>query len=56
MEIILVVAVIYFVPSFIGCSASKHPNPVGLFIVNLFLGWTFLGWVCALAWAFSRKQ
>ena len=22
-------------------------------MVNLFLGWTFLGWVVALAWAFS---
>jgi hypothetical protein len=27
----------------------------GILVVNLFLGWTFIGWVVALAWAASGK-
>jgi hypothetical protein len=28
----------------------------GIVVVNLFLGWTFIGWVVALAWAASGKK
>lgn len=31
----------------------NHPNKLAIFLVNLFLGWTFLGWVAALVWACS---
>lgn len=30
---------------------SKRAN--GVFALNLLLGWTFIGWVVALAWAFG---
>lgn len=45
---------IYFMPaataSHRGCKAAG-----GIFVVNLFLGWTFVGWVVALAWAVSGE-
>jgi hypothetical protein len=40
----------YFFPTLIAWS-RKHRNTLAIFIVNLFLGWTFLGWVAALVWA-----
>ena len=40
----------YFLPSFIA-AASGHRNGGAIFLLNLLLGWTVLGWVVALAWA-----
>jgi hypothetical protein len=34
-----------------GARRRRHPNTVAIGILNLFLGWTFLGWVAALVWA-----
>jgi len=44
---------IYFLPAIAG-SGKKHS--AGIFILNLFLGWTFLGWVIALVWAVSDDK
>ena len=44
---------IYFLPTIVA-SARNHPNIMPIFIINLFLGWTFLVWVVSLAWAFIR--
>lgn len=42
---------LYFIPT--GCALLVGKRNVGaIFILNLFLGWTFLGWVVALIWAF----
>lgn len=43
----------YFLPSII---AIRNPNSDAVFIVNFFLGWTFLGWVIALVMAVSKPQ
>mgnify|MGYP002359935282 CR=1 FL=1 len=32
---------------------TRHPYASGIGIVNLFLGWTLIGWVVAAAWAAS---
>jgi hypothetical protein len=40
----------YFVPSIIA-AARKVPNIGSVVVVNVFLGWTFIGWVVALAMA-----
>ena len=41
---------VYFFPTVIGYS-RRHMNTLSIFMLNLFLGWTFLGWVGALVWA-----
>lgn len=53
---VLVVAgfFIYFLPTFVA-SSRKHVNFTSIFLVNLLLGWTFLGWVAALVWASSAN-
>ena len=55
MEIIMILifAIIYFIPSIIGWN-TKHLG--GIFVINLFLGWTILGWIIALAWAASAPR
>lgn len=39
---------LYFLPSIIG--HNKH-GAGGIFLLNLFLGWTIVGWVAAMFWA-----
>lgn len=47
-------AVAYLVPAVIA-SRRKHRNANAIFIINLFFGWTFLGWVISLAWALTNN-
>jgi len=39
---------LYFLPSIVG---AKKKNVNAIFMLNLFLGWTLIGWVVALVWA-----
>ncbi len=48
----LFVLVIYVLPVFI--AMRRHHHQLGpIAVINIFLGWTFLGWVVALAWSLS---
>ncbi|MBA4033548.1 MAG: hypothetical protein C0480_02935 [Bradyrhizobium sp.] len=40
----------YFLPCIIALNRGHQAAPP-IFIVNLFLGWSLLGWVGALVWA-----
>jgi T4 superinfection immunity protein len=50
--LLLVGLALYFVP-FLVALGRKHHNTGAIFVFNLFLGWTFLGWIWALTWACS---
>lgn len=39
-----------FLPTFIAYR-REHPNRIPILLVNLFFGWTLVGWVVALVWA-----
>ena len=54
-EAITVFAVfaIYFLPGLIGLVRGHH-NGNAITALNLFLGWTFVGWVVALCWALTE--
>jgi len=41
---------LYFVPTIVG-AIRKVPNIGSVVVINLFLGWTLIGWVVALAMA-----
>jgi hypothetical protein len=47
--------VLYFVPSVVALY-RETPNKGSTIVVNLFLGWTVIGWVVALAMAFGRTD
>jgi hypothetical protein len=44
----------HFLPTWLACG-REHRNATSIFIVNVFLGWTFIGWVVALAWAATEN-
>ncbi len=44
----------YFLPSVIA-EKRLHKNKIPIAIVNLFFGWTILGWVICLAWSTSSN-
>ncbi len=40
----------YFLPSIIALARSKR-DILAIFLLNLFLGWSVIGWIVALVWA-----
>ncbi|MDR3491737.1 MAG: superinfection immunity protein [Gammaproteobacteria bacterium] len=34
----------------------KHHNRYAIFVLNLFLGFTFIGWVISLSWALTKVE
>jgi hypothetical protein len=46
---------VYFLPTIVA-SHRRHPSSIGIFILNLFLGWSVLGWVVSLVWAASGPR
>jgi Superinfection immunity protein len=45
----------YFLPTIIAFNRNRH-NKGAIFVLNLFLGWTVLGWVVSMVWAVSSSQ
>ena len=43
---------VYLLPAIVA-GARQHRQKAPIFILTLFLGWTVLGWIGALAWACS---
>ncbi|HET7441721.1 MAG TPA: superinfection immunity protein [Terriglobales bacterium] len=41
---------IYFLPTIVALVRHKQ-NVVSILLLNLFLGWTLIGWIVALVWA-----
>lgn len=48
--VICVGTVLYFLPWLIA-NNRNHQNSSGIFILNLLVGWTFIGWIAALIMA-----
>jgi len=55
LEILLVVLIftIYFLPTLIAF-LRQHKNKLAIFLLNLLLGWTVLGWVGSLVWSVTK--
>ena len=52
MMLIVIPISAYFLPTIVA-AARKHPNERPDLVINLFTGWTGLGWIIALAWSFT---
>jgi len=48
-----IAVIIYFLP---GILARKKSNATAIALLNLFLGWTLIGWVILLVWAVSPDK
>jgi hypothetical protein len=44
---------VYFLPTIVG---RHKKNVKAIFVLNLLLGWTLIGWVLALVWAFTSDE
>ncbi len=53
--VIILCFIVYFLPSFIAAQ-NKHRNSTAIGVLNLFVGWTFIGWVVALVWACTKSK
>ena len=51
--LIIFAIIVYFLPTIVG---HKKKNIAAILILNIFLGWTFVGWVVALVWAVSHER
>jgi len=49
----LVSLFLYFLPAFL---ARNKANFTSILILNIFAGWTFVGWIIALIWAVSSDM
>lgn len=45
----------YFLPT-ITARHLRHVNVRAIFVLNLFLGWSLIGWIVALVWANTKQQ
>ena len=45
----------YFFPT-IYAAVERQQNTAAIGALNLFLGWTFIGWVVALVWAMTKPR
>ena len=52
--VVLIALSIYFFPTSTAVR-KQHGNLAAIFVLNLFLGWTFIGWVGALVWAYTKS-
>jgi hypothetical protein len=48
-------SLIYLYPTIIAMRRS-HKREVSIAVVNIFLGWTVIGWGTALIWALNEKK
>lgn len=52
LVLLFVVWMIYFMPT-LNAYHRKHPNFNSILLLNLFLGWTLIGWVVSIVWSAS---
>jgi|TARA_Y100000310_G_scaffold270565_1_gene284495 hypothetical protein len=52
LELILIFLA-YFVPTLVAVMRD-HKNKSAIIVLNIFTGWTFIGWVVSLVWAFKK--
>jgi len=52
--VLVVLFEVYFMPTIISFNRDQ-PNRFALFALNLFLGWTLLGWVVCLVWSLTAR-
>lgn len=55
IAVCVLAALAYLLPAVVA-RLRGHRNAVPLFVLNLFLGWTLLGWVGCLAWALAAHE
>jgi predicted membrane channel-forming protein YqfA (hemolysin III family) len=53
LVILFICGAIYFLPTIV--ASGRNRATAAVFLVNLFFGWTFLGWIISLVWAVTER-
>ncbi|QAT16675.1 hypothetical protein BU251_02480 [Candidatus Velamenicoccus archaeovorus] len=53
LALIVLMIVFYFLPTLVAYF-RQHKNILAIFVLNLLLGWTVLGWVGSLVWSVMK--
>ena len=53
--LVALLSLFYFLPFAIAFN-RKRANTGAIFALNLFLGWSLIGWVAALVWALKEEN
>ena len=54
LTLLLIVFILYFLPALVAAH-RKHRQTVPILLLNFFLGWSVLGWIFAIVWAFTNS-
>lgn len=46
---------VYLLPAFVALQ-RKHVNTTAICVLNILVGWSFIGWVAALVWALVKSD
>jgi hypothetical protein len=52
MTLLVFATLLYFLPTIVG---HNKRDVLGIFLVNLLFGWTFIGWIIAMVWACTAE-
>jgi hypothetical protein len=54
--ILITVFFLFYLLPFAIAFNKKRANTGAIFVLNLFLGWSFVGWVIDLVWAIKEER
>ncbi len=54
-SVVVFVPALYLLPTY-EAWRKQHPNLSSIALLNIFLGWTLVGWVASLVWAFKTPS
>lgn len=52
---VIVILMIVYIPSIIA-HMRNHCNKLAILLLNIFLGWNFVGWVICLVWSATKTN
>lgn len=52
---LLLFVVLYMLPTLVAYQ-NKKQDIIAIAVLNVLLGWSFVGWVIALIWAFTKNN
>lgn len=55
MEVLVLLVLLHFLPTLIALLRGHH-NGFAIFLTNLLLGWTLIGWIVAFIWSFTASE
>lgn len=47
---IIFLLILYFIPTYVAAK-RRHRNSTAILMLNLFTGWTVIGWIGCIIWA-----